>query len=210
MPMSAPEAETAIRSGIAALQRGAAKEAQRLFQEVVERGSPLPPPWFPLAQAARHAGDHAVEEAALDKVLAEQPRNIGALIMKGDCRWRIGDKQASVSFYQAAINAAAHAGSVPPLLAPELKRIEGLIEAAEGEFEQALQAKLASEGVTESVRSRRFRDAVDIMLGKKQVYLQQPNSFYFPGLPQIQFYEREDFPWLAEIEAQTDAIRAEL
>ncbi len=66
MRMSAPEAENAIRSGIAALQRGQPKEAQRLFEEVIERGSPLPAPWFPLAQACRHAGDHAAEEAALD------------------------------------------------------------------------------------------------------------------------------------------------
>ena len=210
MPMSAAEAETAIRSGIAALQRGDAAQAQRLFQEVIDRGSPLPAPWFPLAQACRYTGDHAREESALDKVLADQPRNIGALIMKGDCRVRAEDKRAAVSFYKAALNAAAHAGQAPPMLVPELQRIEAVCQAAEGEFEAHLRAKLASEGIAPAGHGRRFEDALDIMLGRKQVYLQQPNSFYFPGLPQIQFYERSHFPWLAEIEAAAPAMRAEL
>ena len=210
MPMSAAEAETAIRSGIAALQRGDAAQAQRLFQDVIDRGSPLPAPWFPLAQACRYTGDHASEEAALDKVLADQPRNIGALIMKGDCRVRADDKRAAVSFYKAALNAAAHAGQASPMLVPELQRIEAVCEAAEGEFEEHLRARLASEGIAPGGHGRRFDDALDIMLGRKQVYLQEPNSFYFPGLPQIQFYERSQFPWLAEIEAAAPAMRAEL
>lgn len=210
MQLNAAEAETMIRSGVSALQRGDARQAQRLFQEVIDRGSPLPPPWFPLAQAALHAGDLATEEAALDKVLADQPRNLGALIMKGDCRWRADDKRAATSFYQTALGVAAHSGSVPPMLAPELKRMEALIKSARGTFEDHLRAKLARDGMGGSGRSRRFETALDIMLGKKQVYLQEPNSFYFPGLPQIEFYERSDFPWIERIEAEVPAIRAEL
>ena len=208
--MSAAEAEAAIRSGIAALQRGHAKQARQLFEEVIGRGSPLPPPWFPLAQACRHLGDRQAEEAALDTVLTDQPRNIGALIMKGDCRRQTGDDRAAVSFYKTALNTAAQGGRVAPMLVPELKRVEELCKAAEGEFERHLQEKLASEGIVAGECSSRFRDAIDIMLGKKEVYLQQPNSFYFPGLPQIQFYERSDFPWLAAVEDAAPAMGSEL
>ncbi len=48
------------------------------------------------------------------------------------------------------------------------------------------------------------------MLGKKQIFVQQPRFYYFPALPQIQFYDRKDFPWLDDVEAATDDIRAEL
>jgi aspartyl/asparaginyl beta-hydroxylase (cupin superfamily) len=34
--------------------------------------------------------------------------------------------------------------------------------------------------------------------------------FYFPGLPQRPFYERDEFDWLPRLEAQVPAIRAEL
>jgi aspartyl/asparaginyl beta-hydroxylase (cupin superfamily) len=49
-----------------------------------------------------------------------------------------------------------------------------------------------------------------MLLGKKQLYLQQPSSFYFPGLPQRQFYERSEFPWLAEVENAAPAMQEEL
>lgn len=48
------------------------------------------------------------------------------------------------------------------------------------------------------------------MLGKKRIYVQEPRYYYFPGLPQIQFYERADFPWLDAVERATDDIRREL
>ena len=210
MRMSAAEAQNAIRSGVSALQRGDARQAQQLFQEVIDRGSPLPPPWFPLAQAALHAGDAATQETALDKVLAEQPRNIAALIMKGDCRWRADDKRAAISFYQTASAAAEYSGPVSPLLVPELKRVEALAKSAASEFEDHLRAKLARDGITEATTSSRFQAAIDLMLGRKQIYLQQPTSFYFPGRPQIQFYERAHFPWLEQVEAAAPAMRAEL
>jgi aspartyl/asparaginyl beta-hydroxylase (cupin superfamily) len=210
MDMSAAEAEAAIRAGIAALQQGGAGEARRLFEQVVERGGPVPPPWFLLAQACRYLGDGAAEEAALDKALAGQPRNIGALVMKGDCRARGGDTRAAVSFYQSALKEAANAGQVSPMLAAELRRVEQFTVEAGGDFELHLEKHLAEAGVHQSARSSRFKAALDIMLNRKQIYLQQPNSFYFPGLPQIQFYERYEFPWLASIEAAGPAIRAEL
>ena len=210
MPMSAAEAEAEIRAGVAALQGRDAAAARRHFETVIERGSPLPPPWLALAQACRHAGDRRAEEAALDQLLAAQPRHIGALILKGDCRWHVDDKRAASSFYQLALAAAARLGEVPPMLGAELKRIEAMARAAQSEFERHLEAKLAEAGAGQPDRSGRFAEAIDIMLGRKKVYLQEPNSFYFPRLPQIAFYEREDFPWLGEIEAAAPAIRAEL
>jgi len=52
--------------------------------------------------------------------------------------------------------------------------------------------------------------AVDLLLGRKQLYLQQPSSFYFPGLPQRQFYERDEFAWLPAIEALVPQMQTEL
>jgi aspartate beta-hydroxylase len=39
---------------------------------------------------------------------------------------------------------------------------------------------------------------------------QQPKFLYFPGVPSQPYYPRERFPWLAELEAKTAAIREEL
>jgi aspartyl/asparaginyl beta-hydroxylase (cupin superfamily) len=51
---------------------------------------------------------------------------------------------------------------------------------------------------------------VDTTLRVRKRYQQEPMEYYFPKLPPIEFYERETFPWLEELEAATDDIRAEL
>ena len=41
-------------------------------------------------------------------------------------------------------------------------------------------------------------------------YQQEPLEYYYPGLAPIEFYERDEFPWLAEFEAATSDIQKEL
>jgi aspartyl/asparaginyl beta-hydroxylase (cupin superfamily) len=50
---------------------------------------------------------------------------------------------------------------------------------------------------------------MDLLYAKSELYLQQPTMFYYPGLPQRAFYHRSEFPWVAGIEAQSDALREE-
>ncbi|MGH8526803.1 MAG: aspartyl/asparaginyl beta-hydroxylase domain-containing protein, partial [Gammaproteobacteria bacterium] len=38
---------------------------------------------------------------------------------------------------------------------------------------------------------------------------QEPSHFHYPGLPEVEFHDRADFPELAALEAQTAAIREE-
>jgi aspartyl/asparaginyl beta-hydroxylase (cupin superfamily) len=45
---------------------------------------------------------------------------------------------------------------------------------------------------------------------RTELRLQQPTSYYFPGLPQRRYYERSELPWAAQIEAAAPAIKAEL
>jgi aspartyl/asparaginyl beta-hydroxylase (cupin superfamily) len=200
----------AVRVGVAALQRGDAAEARRRFEAVIAEGK-APPPYILLAQACRIAGDFAAEEAALDRLLATEPRNLRALIMKGDCIGRRGEARAAASWYSIALQAAAASpAAVSPNLALELQRAERMIAEASARYERHLTTSLAERGVDEAALSPRVRESIDLLTEKKQVYLQQPSSFFLPRLPHIQFFEREAFAWLAELEAATDAIRAEL
>jgi hypothetical protein len=210
MGMGQQEAEALARAGIAALREGRAPEARRLLEQLAASESPLPAPWFLLAQACHHSGDRNAADTALDRALAAQPRNLGALIMKGDYRRSDGDLRASVVFYTAALKSAQAGAEVPPVLAGELRRIAALVEESGAQFGRQLNDHLAESGIDPAAQSPRFRLALDILEGRKEIYLQQPSSFYFPGLPQIAFYERSYFPWLAEIETAAPAIRAEL
>lgn len=208
MATSAAEAEAMIRSGVAALRAGQAGEAIRLLRGAAEAGT-LAPPWFLLAQACRHGGDGQGEETALDKLLESEPRHLGGLIMRADCHLRSGDRRAAASFYETALRAAADQGQVSPMMANELRRAEIAFAELEHDFADHLETTLR-ERFGGGPLAGRVATAVDLMLGRKRVYLQEPKSFYFPGLPQIEFYERSQFPWLGEVEAAILEIRGEL
>jgi len=207
--MDVAEAENLVRLGVAALQRKDAQGARLSFERVIKSGV-VAPPYILLAQACRMAGDDAGEAEALNSLLARQPRDIRALIMRGDCYARAGDDRAAASFYDTALRAAASGAQVSPSLATELKRAELLSNRAREHFDGALEASLTSRGIAPSARSNRFQESLDILRGRKQVYYQEPSSFYFPRLPQIQFYGREDFEWVSRVERAFADIKAEL
>jgi aspartyl/asparaginyl beta-hydroxylase (cupin superfamily) len=78
------------------------------------------------------------------------------------------------------------------------------------QYEAYLNDRLRARGFKRGQSSDRFTHSLDLLLGKKQIFLQEPAHYYFPELPQIQFYNRDNFPWLDAIEAETGDIRAEL
>jgi aspartyl/asparaginyl beta-hydroxylase (cupin superfamily) len=208
--LAAVDAEAVLRSGWAALQRGDSAEARAAFERLVRADIANPQVLLLLAKACRDCGDPAAEEQAIDRLLAAEPGNLRGLIGKGDCRSRAGDQRAATSFYKAAMAAAAGAGTLPADLAVEVERIRGLNEQAGNLYRDHLLASLARNGFGEEARSGRFQQSLDIMFGEKRIYLQEPTGYYFPGLPQIQFYDRSSFPWLVAVEAATGGIREEI
>jgi aspartyl/asparaginyl beta-hydroxylase (cupin superfamily) len=56
---------------------------------------------------------------------------------------------------------------------------------------------------------KRFRDSVDMVVGRKKRFDSQSMVYHYPGLVPIEFFERGDVPWLDAIEAATDEIRVE-
>jgi aspartyl/asparaginyl beta-hydroxylase (cupin superfamily) len=146
----------------------------------------------------------------IDRVLAAEPRNLRALILKGDHLANSGDVRSASSYYRAALRFAPPPEQVTPDLLPELRRAREMYERYSRQYEAYILDQLAARGFDAAKSSRRFAQSVDIVLGRKKIYLQEPKYYYFPGLPQIEFYERDDFPWLDSVERATDAIRAEL
>ena len=61
-----------------------------------------------------------------------------------------------------------------------------------------------------AVERRRIEIFIDTTLRTRKRYRQEPIEYYYPGLPAIEFYEREEFPWLPEFEAATNSIQDEL
>lgn len=54
-----------------------------------------------------------------------------------------------------------------------------------------------------------MQEAVGLLKGEREIDLQRPSVFYYPGLPQKRFYDPADFPWLAPMLALLPAMQAE-
>ena len=190
-----------------ALRRGDGKSALAALQPL--QGTPQEPLLL-VVQAQLMLANHAAAEVAADRILAIDPRHPAALIYKADCRLHGGDSKAATAFYATALQAETGGATLPPAMQVLFARARASLGSICTNYEDSLRAKMQEAGLAAGRLSPRMTEALEIVSGRKQVFVQQPVSFYFPGLPQIQFYEREQFDWVSAVEARTDAIKAEL
>lgn len=191
--------ETQLRDAvIAALRKGDVTVARAALDEMQD------PPAMLVAQMCNRAGDLDGEAAALQRILDAHHRDIPALLAMGQNALRRGDERGASTWCRTALAQAAATGA-PPQLEPALARAQAIVAQASQRFEDHLSAAIA-----DLPALPRIAHAADLLLGKSEVYLQQPSMFYFPGLPQRPFYERHEFDWIADMEAMTGAIVEEL
>lgn len=194
----------------AALAKREGAAARELLDTLVAAGRADARAWLLMAQARRLLGDRAGEGEAIDNALALAPKDLTALLAKGDYMAGGGDARAASSFYTAALQHMGRYESLPPHLQEGLRRAHAATQRLVRELEDFVRSALDGHGVSAHTAPPRFRNAVDIMFGRKRPYLQEPRYLYYPELPQIQFYERDAFPWLDQVEAATDEVRDEL
>jgi aspartyl/asparaginyl beta-hydroxylase (cupin superfamily) len=199
-----------VRAGVETMGRGDAEAARLLFERVIRDRPGDEAAWWGLALACRDLGDETGQLAALDRVLAGNPGHLRALIMKADHFFAAGDGRAAGAFYRAAVDRAPPLDSLPSDLREAVRRAEHEAGRLNAAYERHLLEALAQAGLEPRAMSGRGAAALDLLLGRRVIYQQAPTSFYFPELPQRQFYERDEFPWLAELEAHTDDIIEEL
>ena len=129
--------------------------------------------------------------------------------MKGDCRLQCGDEGSALGFYKSALSIASEQ-KLPADLIAELRRAETATEELFARRHERRESFFTAHGLPPENRSARFKLSLEILSGAKTIYVQEPTSYYYPNLPQIQFFDREDFPWVATIEAAAGDIRREL
>ena len=206
---SAATLQAAWNEATRALREGRPADAVGLLTRITGSGQATTPVWVALAIAHKALGDRAGERAALDSARALDPRDLRALIMTADHYADAGDTRAASSYYNAVVKVAVAAGTVEPALQAEVGRAEHMRQRYSKAYEDHLRAAMAQHGL-DRPEARRARRALDLLLGKAELYLQQPKNFYFPELPNIEWADRAHFPWLDRVEAATGDIRTEV
>jgi hypothetical protein len=161
-----------------------------------------------LALACRMQGDYLAALAALDTALAIDPYDFLALLSKGAVAEQLGDPRAAAEIYRQALRLAPTQPH-PSLEAP-IERARRLVAEDALALEQHLSTAVAALRAQYSTDElKRFDECLDIFVGKTKPYVPEPALLLFPRLPPLPFYDDALFPWMAELEAQTDVIRAE-
>ena len=197
------EPEALLAQGLAALRAREVARAADLLRAAAELLPAERMAWPALAQAELALGNPTDAEASLDRQLGIAPRDVGALLAKGQLRQFAGDDRAAVSFYTTALIQAGVSG-LP-------RGMEGMAAAAQtfmGEADKAFRRHL--DAVVGTGLSPAMEEALGLLKGMREIDLQRPSLFYYPGLPQRRFYDLAEFPWLGAILALLPDMQSEL
>jgi aspartyl/asparaginyl beta-hydroxylase (cupin superfamily) len=204
------DGQALARAAADALRRGDARSARDLFLRAAQSGQADIGVMLGLAYSCRALEDWGGMVASVDRVLAADPRNLRALIMKGDGLERGGDSRAAAAHYRAALRVAPPVEQLPPDLVQELRRAQQASEQFTKRYEEHLRSWMKQRGVDAKLQGpTRLEQSLDILIGRQRIFTQEPRYFYFPQLSQQPFHDRAAFPWLEGLEAAAPAIRAE-
>jgi aspartate beta-hydroxylase len=207
-----PENPHALNSlGMMALNGGAFPKAEALFRQAATADPAEPALWLNVANAQRQQGDDAGERASLDAALALDQRHFMALLRKAELLERLEERGGAAQAWSGIVALAAQANDLPAALTQAVRHGQAYVAAHADVLGAALNAGLsdARKGLSRQ-ELRRFDAAVDVMLGKRRIYRNEAHGVEFPFLPADEFFDRDFFPWMPALEAQTGAIREEL
>ncbi|WP_088310424.1 aspartyl/asparaginyl beta-hydroxylase domain-containing protein [Novosphingobium sp. B 225] len=204
-------AREANAEGMAALRAGNAALAVEAFRRATAHDPLAGALWRNLAHALRDSGDDKGELAILNQALDLDRTDFVAQLRKAQNLQRIGDEEEALSAWTGALQLALGIENPVPGLDAELQIGRDFV--AEMQRRIGTDADLAYaelDPVLDETERRRVRAFYDHSIGRRRVYFNECAGLYYPFLPADEYFDFKHFPWLAELEAATDDIRAEL
>jgi aspartyl/asparaginyl beta-hydroxylase (cupin superfamily) len=196
--------------GQQAFRKGDMQSARNAFQRLADSDGSDPQQWIHLALACRGANDEQAEESALKRALSLDPSDLVGLILRANLLERQGKTHEAARAYGAVAKVSPPLERLRPELRPAVSQALAHVQKYNAELAAFMDRYLEphfKEFGGEDLR--RFRDSLDIMVGRKKRFDSQSAIYHYPRLAPIEFFDRADFPWLDPIEAATDEIRTE-
>ena len=194
-----------------AMARADPRAAIAHFQSAVALAPARLDLWLGLAACHRALRDPHAALAATEGALAVEPRCFPALLMKGSLLESLGQETRAATVYKTALMLAPPAET----MSEPTRRAVAQARDLHDRYAAALAAEMKAEvGLSDAPPStpetRRVETFIEAVAGRRKIYQQEPVRFHYPGLPAIEFHDRDEFPWLAAVELHTDDIRREV
>lgn len=197
--------------GVHAFKRGNLGHALQCLQAAHASAPGDPSVLLAISVVLREQGDRDGELRAIEASLAADPYFLPALLAKAAHLELAGQSKAATATYRNALKVAPPEPHWPPALRDQLLHGRACVERLTAELAGFL-AERTGPGIIQltSAEAERWREASAIMSGQSQPYPAVCSTLQVPRLPAIPFFERDTFPWVAALEACTQAITAEL
>lgn len=193
-----------------AVARGDVAAAKVLLQRVTALAPERIDTWLKLAALRRASGDTAGALAAISGALQVDPLHFLALLSRARVLEGAGQPEEGARAYARALaqlpDGEAPPAGLLPLITHARKVSDAFTERTAAEWDRAIAADPA---LSTEARARLARFKTNA-LRQTRVYHSEPTHYHYPGLAEREFHDRAAFPWLAEFENATDAIRDEL
>ncbi|MBL0916350.1 MAG: aspartyl/asparaginyl beta-hydroxylase domain-containing protein, partial [Sphingopyxis sp.] len=155
------------------------------------------------ARAARGEGGGVTRGPALSR------RRYARLLRSAVLHGRRGEEIEAEQRWSNVVRLASAMSERPPAVDELLARGRAFLERHNGGIADAVERELGASLAAMGPEARRFQACVDHSLGRRRIYQNDCAGLYYPFLPAYEFFDRSHFPWFAEIEARTEAIRDE-
>jgi len=180
--------------------------ARSLLEQAVERECSSVELWMKLSAMRKASGDLDGALAAIHRALTISPLDFSALLSRGVILDLRGDPEAGEAYGQALAQLPSD-DDVPEPLKPAVAHARKRRDEYRKTLERHLAKKLPP-GLTPAELSRAQRFISNRSRNTRH-YHQGPSDFHYPGMPELEFHDRELFPGLSALEQATGAIRDE-
>jgi aspartyl/asparaginyl beta-hydroxylase (cupin superfamily) len=195
--------------GMAALGAGDFARARLCFAAATDADPSAVALWMNLATAERALGDQEGERASLDRALSIDRLHFMALLRLAELHQRRGAHKDAALAWQAVVQVATNASERPPVVEDALQRGQRFLAEHNRALASVLEASFGERVRALGAPGRRFAACLEHSLGKRQIYQNQCAGIHYPFLPADEFFDREHFAWMPELEARTAVIREE-
>jgi aspartyl/asparaginyl beta-hydroxylase (cupin superfamily)/Flp pilus assembly protein TadD len=197
--------------GADALSRADARSAAEHFEVACKREPGERSHWINLATANRSLGDTDRERAALETALGIDQTDLLALVRIAELHERLGEETPAAERWNAVLALSSGISDPSPEFVEILAHAKQYVGRQQQKLVDAVDLALASDFTDASARDRRrMQRAADAWLGRRPIYTNHCEGLHYPFLPADEFFDREQFSWLATLEEATGTILAEL
>lgn len=197
--------------GAHAMAQGDMAAAKRYFEDAVSGQPPLAIAHANMSRLHSAQGDSSAALEQIDLAIRADPVAWGAHMERARLLQEAGRTREAAMSWGNGLSYMPEQISHAPHLQPWIEQARAAVQENQEQLRAHLQERiqdLVGKGGRRELE--RFEHCLDIVTGRRTFVTARPLVLPFPRLPAIPFFEREDHPWVEEVEAAFPAMLEEL